>query len=121
MARRSVRGSVSGLAEVSASVRLDLLIDSAADLSRTGPPEALQEVLREADRLIAREGERLTSDPDAAARLRSVQARILAASESLETEQRRIARDLAALQSMAQSQARYAPPRPISGALDRRG
>lgn len=79
------------------------------------------EVLREADRLIARQAERLDTDAGAAPALRRMQQRLTEVSLSLECEQQRIVRDLAALQQSAQTDGRYGPPQPIAIALDRRG
>ena len=97
--------------------RFGRLLQSVGDLARSDTPDALAELLRETDRLIVRERECIGRDPAAATRLLAMQARILEAGEALAVEQRRIVRDLAALQALAQ--ARNAPPRSV--ALDRRG
>ncbi len=117
--RKPERSRVS--AALAPAERLDQLLQSVAELARSGPAEALIEVLREADRLIAREGERLERDASAAPQLRAMQRRILEESRALESEQHRIVRDLAALQAAAQLEGRYAPHRPAAIALDRRG
>ncbi len=100
--------------------RFERLLASAADLARSGPAGALVEVLKEADRLIVRQGERLASDPAAAARLRGMRAQLQVLSESLEMEQRRIAGELGELQALAQAQSRFTPPLPVAGTFDRR-
>lgn len=101
--------------------RFDQLLEAASGLARGGASEALVEVLREADRLLAREGERLGRDPGAEPVLRAMQRRLNEVATVLETEQQRIVRDLAALQVSAQADSRYGPSGPITIALDRRG
>ncbi len=101
--------------------RFEQLIESAMQLARSGAGESLAEVLREADRLLARERERLDRDGSAEPVLRTMQRRLLEVSRILETEQQRIGRDLAALAQSAQGDSLYGAVRPVTLALDRRG
>lgn len=123
MAERAGRAREAARAVVAPtpSERFDQLLESVAGLAREGSSEALVDVLREADRLIAREAERLEVDASSAPQLRVMQRHLQEMRGVLETEQQRIVRDLAALQASAQADSRYGPPRPSAIALDRRG
>lgn len=108
-------------APASSLVRFEQLVDSAMELARSGAGESLAEVLREADRLLAGERERMDRDGSGAPALRMMQRRLLEVSRILETEQQRIGRDLAALAQSADADTLYGQVRPSTIALDRRG
>lgn len=120
MAERPTRGPVADAALPSVA-RFEQLVESAMQLARSGAGDSLAEVLREADRLLAGERERMERDGSAEPALRTMQRRLLEVSRILETEQQRIGRDLAALAQSAQADSLYGAVRPVTIALDRRG
>ncbi len=123
MAERAARNGRAARPDalVTPADRFNQLLESVAELASTGPAAALGEVLRETDRLIARERERFDVDPTAAPTLLAMQHRLLEVSRTMEAEQQRIVRDLAALQASAQMDSPYGTPRPAAIALDRLG